>query len=240
MINNEEQKYINWYATELRTTADKDYIASRSMYKLNLDEQFFWYAQQCIEKYLKIILLFNGISIKLFSHDLVKLYNEITELNIYKIKKDENIIDWLNIIYNYGMNRYKINSYSNLDFNLAKFDLLVYYVRQFCRSPKNIIYKKIDIDINFIDRNDKKDIFDGYLEKVLNNNKKLKKQYDTLIWKNLYFGNRKKSLINLETSYTVGNSLLFREKEAFLVLKDYIKMNKNERNYYDYYHNNKN
>jgi hypothetical protein len=42
--------------------ADKDYIAARSNYRMNLREQFLWSGLQACEKYLKALLLFNNLS----------------------------------------------------------------------------------------------------------------------------------------------------------------------------------
>ena len=41
-----EKAYLNEYAKTLRDSADRDYISARAMYKLEIDDKFFWHAQQ--------------------------------------------------------------------------------------------------------------------------------------------------------------------------------------------------
>lgn len=78
-LNELEKAYLNEYAKTLRDSADRDYISARAMYKLEIDDKFFWHVQQALEKYLKAILLFNEIKVKKQGHDLVKLYNRMIE-----------------------------------------------------------------------------------------------------------------------------------------------------------------
>ena len=59
--------------------ADHDYVVSRWCYQNCLFGSFFWNAAQAIEKYLKASLLLNGRSSKKFGHDLVRLYDAVTE-----------------------------------------------------------------------------------------------------------------------------------------------------------------
>ncbi len=67
----ELQLVLNTIATDIfRNQGDCDFIAARSNFKLRLRQQFLWSAQQCIEKYLKAILLFNGQSILRYGHNL--------------------------------------------------------------------------------------------------------------------------------------------------------------------------
>ena len=68
--------------------ADEDYLTARLLYKSNLHRNFFWSAAQCIEKYLKALLLLNGISVKKKGHNLKKLI-----LEVEKIYHDINNID---------------------------------------------------------------------------------------------------------------------------------------------------
>lgn len=64
----ELQLVLNTFAKDVfRKQADCDYVAARSNYRLRLREQFLWSSLQAIEKYLKAILLFNGISARYLS-----------------------------------------------------------------------------------------------------------------------------------------------------------------------------
>jgi hypothetical protein len=61
-------------------TADENYIVARWSYDNHLMTDFFWNSVHALEKYMKAVLLFNGISVKVFSHGLEELYNEIENL----------------------------------------------------------------------------------------------------------------------------------------------------------------
>lgn len=64
-------------------SADEDYLVARLSFKLNLQNQFVWSAQQAIEKYFKAAILMNGKSVKKFKHNLVELYGEVKANNLY-------------------------------------------------------------------------------------------------------------------------------------------------------------
>ncbi|CUB05958.1 HEPN domain-containing protein [Marinomonas fungiae] len=61
-----KQLVLNTLAKDIfRKQADFDYISARVNFRLGLRQQFLWSAQQAIEKYLKAILLFKGITLSL-------------------------------------------------------------------------------------------------------------------------------------------------------------------------------
>ncbi len=81
-LQNTVKANVNFYAAELRKRADKDYISARLCYQNGLLENFLWDAQQCLEKYLKAIALFQKIDVKNSEHNLEELFK--------KIKKNKN------------------------------------------------------------------------------------------------------------------------------------------------------
>jgi hypothetical protein len=206
------------YARDIfRNQADCDYIAARSNFKLRLRQQFLWSSQQAIEKYLKAILLFNGISAryidgstKEFNHKLDKLFHaaqQISELNFSVSSQDKMFIDFLN---DQGPNRY-INStaYSSLD-ALERLDSVIWHIRRYCQSfeisipipAERQIAIKHSILSSELDSNYEKNphLFKlhpgegGELEKVL------KKSHNdparrALVWANFYFGAKKRTRV---------------------------------------------
>lgn len=57
-------------------TADEDYLQARFLALHGQQRSFYWSACQCIEKYLKAILLLSGESVKNFSHDISNLFQK--------------------------------------------------------------------------------------------------------------------------------------------------------------------
>jgi len=58
-------------------TADRNYLMARQAYFLQFGPDFWWMAEQALEKYFKAILLLNGHSVASYSHDLVSLAEAI-------------------------------------------------------------------------------------------------------------------------------------------------------------------
>ena len=218
-------------------TADKEYISARSMFRLELDDQFYWHAQQALEKYLKSILLFNEIKIKKHGHDLSKLYRKM--VFTLALTEDTETIDYLSDMEFIGLNRYDVREKHSVDFSLLVLDKLVYFFRRFSIIITDDRQKEHFKTIFFNDDYAKITIPFGYLEKVIKNKKdKYKTQREVLVLKNFYFGKQiKKTIRNYKFKRSSGNSLLFRHKNAYLILKDYIKISSSDKIYFDTHHN---
>ena len=125
--------------------ADRDYVASRLAYRMQMYNLFFWSAGQAIEKYLKASLLLNGKSAK-FGHDLIELFQEVSkyaaDLFPEKLTKpdelssnswrEESPSDFL-IRFNEYANphtRYNLTGYVTLDEDLFHLDQFVFAVRR--------------------------------------------------------------------------------------------------------------
>jgi hypothetical protein len=88
------------------TIADKDYITARICYKYGLFENFLWCALQCIEKYIKAILLFHDYSTKNIGHDLKKGIELIIQIPDINWDFDDNFNDFVKeYLKDYGKNR---------------------------------------------------------------------------------------------------------------------------------------
>ena len=90
-----------------RDIADKDYLTARLCYRNGLIENFLWASLQCIEKYIKAILLFNDRSTKSIGHNLKKGMDEIYKIKGIKWDFDEEYIYFVEKYLNYyGKIRY--------------------------------------------------------------------------------------------------------------------------------------
>lgn len=78
---NNHEPYINDFANRsFRDFADQDYIMARIAYRKEFDQQFLWCSLQAIEKYLKAILIYNRVSTKGVSHNLVKALSRVKNI----------------------------------------------------------------------------------------------------------------------------------------------------------------
>ncbi|WP_099238997.1 HEPN domain-containing protein [Synechococcus sp. BDU 130192] len=224
------QAVLNHFASRsLRDTADKDYIASRAAYRMQLDQQFLWLGLQSIEKYFKAILLFNGQSAKT-GHDLNKALNRINKMEDFKISLPEDSLEFIDYINNYGPNRYlDYPSYIPLE-SLLMLDKTIWYVRRYCYYMRGISNEievnQLNLELNrveskyFKDRPNKLIINDGFLEKSIKNKLPSRK---ALIWKNFYFGQyHKKTIRNSFWRESFTNPTPFIHDDYYKILKEYV------------------
>lgn len=209
-MTNDEKMYLNNIATRsFRDMADQDYIAARVCYKHKLNFQFLWMSQQCIEKYLKSILLYNQISVKKLGHNLESAIQKIHEIEYLSFSISKESKGFISYINNAGPNRYFQNQLSMLKGNeLISLDETVWDIRRYAQPIKQkVIIEGKDVDLteynlNYINSFNKHEdkhrfkIITGYLEKRLRDNKY--GQRDLLVWKNLFFGKKRKNFATLD------------------------------------------
>src|SRR4051794_21546987 len=68
------------YLNELRDVADRDYILARIAFRHDFDDQFLWLAQQAVEKYLKILLVYHGQSARKLGHALTSALQRLQKV----------------------------------------------------------------------------------------------------------------------------------------------------------------
>ena len=233
--------YILWkFATDsLLHNADREYILARESYFNNFDIQFLWLAHQAIEKYLKSILLYNRSSAKEINHDLNKAIKKIILINEIKfVITDEEKEYIINLNIN-GQNRY-FDKKLLLDASyLNMLDKTVWSIRRYC---DNYWYK----DHNFNEKCNRKDFNEkidfltsnlnlsnpvnfrlnhGFIEKIFE--KKSSTAYKMLVYKNFYYGSRRKNKIkNTEYHISRGSPVNINIEEGFEILNKYVKISK--------------
>ncbi|MEZ9804557.1 HEPN domain-containing protein [Vibrio sp. 10N.261.55.B8] len=131
-----------------RDVADQDYLAARLCFHNYLFQQYVWSAQQAVEKYLKAILLFNGISTKKLSHDLGKTFAHLQQncqfLEIELSEDSRELLDHLSV---FGVNRYLEKPFFVHKGNsLSVLDGLVWELRKYCfRLPRDLSKQKEEL-----------------------------------------------------------------------------------------------
>lgn len=251
-LSKDDRVLLNSYAREcFRNTADGDYIAARALYRTRCIEQFFWYAQQSLEKYMKGILLFNKIKYKM-GHDLTELYREILAIRIQGQSFEfpdwiEGLIDYFNSNGDIAI-RYRqkpLNSrFKGSD--LEALDATVYLIRRYCDVINEERPNKLNIKSEQIIKANMKQlsleniardwtqglIVGGYLEQVMKSKGASKNpQRATLIWKNLHFGNgRVRSAQVVLPHYRLFTiPPLYRKPKSLKLLDEYIMIPKDVR-----------
>jgi HEPN domain-containing protein len=116
------------------TTADKDYLTARICYKFGFFENFVWCSQQCIEKYIKGVLLYNDYSTKEVGHNLKKGMDLINQIPDIKWDFDAIYNSFVcNYLNDYGVNRYFESPIRNM-FPVSSF---VNWAKSHQFDPKN-------------------------------------------------------------------------------------------------------
>ena len=211
------QVTLNSFATDVfRRQADHDYISARSNYRMALRQQFLWSAHQAVEKYLKAILLFNGLSAryptiltskkKEFGHDLNALHAEVKTVTVLHYELEPKDHDFLSYLSSQGGN----NRYLSVSAHMApdamhRLDRLVWSVRRYCRyipdcglNCTKTTPGMRDAIIRSINSPTKKSsphtyaLIGGELEQVIarSPNDPARK---ALLWANLFYGTKKRT-----------------------------------------------
>ncbi|MCC6221501.1 MAG: HEPN domain-containing protein [Deltaproteobacteria bacterium] len=251
----DQRRAFTQQAERYRDAADEDYITARSAYKNNLPCAFLTSAHQCVEKYLKSILLFNSCSTNKFSHDLAALVEELDK-KVGFVLQDvpaayiKFVREYLNV---YGFNRYldsplAFGIWGGNTPELLALDWIVWYLR---RYTKNLFYgdmcgKKLneveqiqieqenyDQQITYLrspklkNRPHSYKINRGFLEKVLSE-KCYRPARNMLVWKNPCFGGQsRKKLRNypINSKFISGRERLI----GFDLVKDQVKGHWNQK-----------
>ena len=235
---------INDFAQRsFRDVADQDYISARVNYKAQLREPFLWSSLQAFEKYLKAILLFNNISSKGISHNLLKGLERVEKISDIPFSFPDDVKEFINYINDYGTNRYlEYHSYLR-DKALLKLDKSIWHIRSYCfymrgqlETKNGKIVELLPFNIQKIEKahNEKKwhnyKIQGGLLENII---KKRSAAYDPLIWHNFYYGKNRKITIKKHPNHMSSvNPTLTMHPEVFEELDKLVTFSKEVRAYY--------
>lgn len=207
--NSHERIYLNQFGDYLLEQADKDYIASRALYRRELIVHSANLAHQCVEKYLKAVLLYIGKSTRDFSHNIDELRKISVELGTDLGEDSIKAIKLLNGLHN--VSRYAgSGSYS---VNVGFIYYLDYFVRDIRPYAQNRNLKntwKVESNIKRIKSGHEYKasgiLFNGYLEKVLSSKaKNTVKIKNDLVWNNPFFGSKNKEIFYSFTGSTSRN-----------------------------------
>lgn len=193
-----------------RDTADRDYIAARALFKLELREQFYWAGLQAIEKYLKAILLFSDQDTRNISHNIVKALDQVHKLDKLNFQITDDARQTVAIFSDHGEDRYFDAPQRINGDELFKLDDAVWQIRRFCDD-----YFFPHVDGRYLAHERKRLAWvcseeacqlkakfrpfeQGHLEHILKNPKKSSEPHAALVWRNAYFAQRNRQRIRHE------------------------------------------
>ncbi len=218
--------YRNEYAKRcFRNIADFDYIAARTLFRNHCFDQFLILSQQCLEKYLKGILLYNDVKNKKSTHSLIGLLDKCNRIK--HISFNDRTKALINNLDGIDGVRYMTYSFSARRNYILELDHAVFYIRKQCQSDfkyvKGMNAMKIE-DLKRFNR-DGMVIFAGDLESINKNaNNKYSKLRKNLIWKNFYFGKNIKQTINFQQGLWAKNTVIGgkEDKPIYDAVKEYV------------------
>jgi len=215
--------------------ADGDYIAARTLFRNQCYDQFLLPAQQCIEKYFKAILLFNTISCREPTHDLEQLLSKCELIDF--IAFSEKTKEFIKQINGLECTRYLTYSFSARREYLLDLDNAVFEIRKFCRSDSQFARALARTDTTQLKKMTLRGLMisSGLLERVLQNrNRKFTNLRENLIWKNFYFGKRRKKRISFESGFWAKNAPLgiAQDRECYEAVKDYVYLPREVHNFF--------
>jgi len=222
-----------------RDIADKDYILARSAWRHDLSGQFLWMSLQAIEKYLKSILLYHDENTKDIKHNLIKAIRRIESRCLNDCIFDEDTKKFCEKINVFGLDRYLGFPRNTHGIDMLRLDATVWKIRRFCQDLHFLEFHGDDLPPRYPSYEDYLDylksdkcikekiefrliIPKGYLEKVLDT-KKYPMQRQTLIWKNQYFGLRRKGHFKIKLRWKYQKPTHFSYPEIFPWAKERIK-----------------
>lgn len=183
---------------------------------MQLRQQFLWSAQQAIEKYLKAILLFNGLSARYvtgnngeqFGHNLIALLAKVKTVPIFVLDLNTEHEDFINYLFQQGDNRYIGKSAYNLRDALNILDGTVWHIRRHCQYMTKCPFLGLQADSvkTALDPGKKPQpqhfkLFPGESDEL---NKVVKRSSTdqarrALIWGNLYYGVNRRAEVTYNT-----------------------------------------
>ena len=230
---------INSFAIRcFRDTGDDDYIAARLAYRAHLVRPFLWSALQCLEKYLKCVLVLNGITTHKLGHDIQSAFKRINDEAPFKIKLNKPEQEIFDHIANYGPDRYLVYSYHVRDKELLKLDMLVWHLRQYCRPlvceirlENGEIRGMLQPHLNSIEKNWARPVQQGHLvtgklEKILA--KKSHPSRPALVWKNLRYSTSRRKHIRFGSYMFAENAPLSLDPDLLDLIRPLVELTKED------------
>jgi hypothetical protein len=226
------------HLNELRDTADQDYLLARIAVRYKLDPQFLWLSHQAVEKYLKLLLIFNGHSAQDVGHDVEALYQQVlavADLPFGFPPALPGVLIYLAL----RANRYAEWPYAVSLGRLVDIDQAVWYLRRFCVNLRGNSDRRLQLtderiladiarraDPRFVRHPASFALTGGYLEDIMRSRTNPLRRH--LTWNNLYFSRRRRLDASQSFDRAV-NSYLILQPEIISELADRLQFSRYRR-----------
>ncbi|WP_157201674.1 HEPN domain-containing protein [Massilia sp. Root418] len=231
MIDRNELLLNDFSTRSFRDMADRDYIHARLAHRHRLIPQFQWSALHCLEKYVKAILLYNRIPSKELKHEVSEGLSRINNGAKFSIDLPTECLKFIDRLESGAEFRYFEVSYYSKQEDLILLDKTVSYLRRYCQvldykiKNGNEEVNILNAMINRINSSAADNVIDtcitsGWLEGIMK--KKDHPARNALLWKNLYFGDRKRHSITMILYSESGNSPLYLHPEILDLVLQYV------------------
>jgi HEPN domain-containing protein len=217
--------------------ADMDYISARTLYRNDCLEQFLILAQQCIEKYLKGILLYNEVKNTQLTHGLTALSDKCRAIPHFKISdRTKKFVVRINGYEKLRYAEYIFGAYSAEQGLLGELDYAVMDLRRYCHSDLELAQGLSTLDDQCLTAVTKRRgvKFHGKLEEIQSGkDKKLDKLRSNLVWENLYFS-RRVNHTALFLGWWSKSSGFYQDElsDLYNAVKDYVALPKEVHKYF--------
>ncbi len=207
--------------------ADRDYLAARVTWRARLPEQFLWNALQSLEKQFKAILVLNERSARGLGHNIERGLERACAIPDLRLDPPKVVRDFVSYLNRHGQNRYLERPFYVRGSELVELDRAFWHFRRYCqdfRATARYLKKSEDewlalhhkwfTDPAHKERPHKFRMMGGYLESVLEG-KRGTEQYQALVWKNIFYGRRNKTRVELPGFGWSANPAHVRHPELF-------------------------
>jgi HEPN domain-containing protein len=252
LTQEDRQRHLRNVASDMRDYADRDYLGARVLFKNGCHDQFLVLAQQCIEKYLKSILMYSSVRNTKGSHNLITLLSKC-ESTVPGFKLSPFVKkQFVSQISGYEATRYPTFPFYARTAWLTYLDACVWQLRFFCQFDDRKLFlhsKKVGLEktLSHYKTSHQRVIFDGELEKILFSDKpKNILTFENLTWRNSFY-NKTTDAVSLDevlnqafasAGIWARNNYIFCDndrwrKDVYISIKDFIYFPKNAVEYFD-------
>lgn len=192
--------------------ADEDYVAARLSFQARLPYPASWQSQQCIEKYLKCMLLLRRVPAKDLYHDLRKALDLAVTSSVIDTALTPATQEFIEELAEVGEFRYFEISIVASNRDVTRLDRAVWELRRFCTI------KPIRLELTQGKAAPRYELPGGLLESILTD--KTNRAYQALTWCNGFFGKSTRRTIRMHGWQIMRNAPLYMHPE---ILDDVLK-----------------
>jgi hypothetical protein len=197
-----------------------------------------WEAMQCLEKYLKAILLYNFVPVKEIGHDLPLAYRTVLSIRDIDFDFPPDVPDFLSYLQDEGLNRYFDFPYALREGFLQQLDRTVWYLRRYCSHYRYTVElaqgRTLDAfpdEIRVLQSERYKRsptkfrLRSGFIETTLDSRKCAARR--ALVWKNFYYGARRRHIIrNFPVHIASASPTHYNFPQYLSLIREYIRLPK--------------